>query len=285
MRRIACSFSGGESSAKMLHLLLTEFRDRWDDMVIPFANTGLEREETLRFVRDVGEYFNAPVVWLEAVVYPDEARACGHKIVTFETASRNGEPFEAMIQKYGIPNKAYPHCTRELKLNPMKSYLASIGWQKGSYVSAVGIRADEQDRLPKGEAETGIVYPLAHWTMIDKIDVNNFWEAQPFRLPLRTHEGNCSTCWKKSDKKLLRLMHERPELFNFFDRMEQLYGLAGHNEDGRPRTFFRQNRSTADLRALYEAMQGFGWQPDLFDDDQDADDGCTGSCEAFSHAA
>jgi len=42
-------------------------------------------------------------------------------LVTFETASRNGEPFEEMIQKYGITNMQSPQCTRNLKGLPRPS--------------------------------------------------------------------------------------------------------------------------------------------------------------------
>ena len=39
-RRLAISFSGGETSALMAHLLLTRWRDRFDEHVVTFANTG-----------------------------------------------------------------------------------------------------------------------------------------------------------------------------------------------------------------------------------------------------
>ncbi len=117
--KIFVSVSGGKSSMMMARVL----RDKYPaaEIVYVFANTGQEREETLAFVAHCAEYWSMPIVWVEASIQSGRI-GTGHKIVTFETASRHGEPFESMITKYGIPNKAYPHCTRELKLAPMYSY-------------------------------------------------------------------------------------------------------------------------------------------------------------------
>jgi hypothetical protein len=43
--------------------------------------------------------WNAGVVWVEAVTHPGRV-ACTAKVVDFATASRGGEPFEAVIAKY-----------------------------------------------------------------------------------------------------------------------------------------------------------------------------------------
>lgn len=284
--RLVISFSGGETSAYMLWLILSCYAAGYTEIIVVFANTGQEHEATLEFVRDVAAHFGVTVVWLEAVTFPEEGRSSGHRIVSFETASRNGEPFEQMISKYGIPNKAYPHCTRELKRNAINSYVASLGWEKGTYQMAVGIRADEAGRLSGTAEKDGLVYPLCHWRLTDKIDVNNFWESQPFRLHLRSHQGNCSWCWKKSEKKLMRLIHETPHIFEFPRRMEATHGLSGHNVDGTPRVFFRQNMSTDALFEAYRHLQQDGWQDDMFElGDEDQAAGCTESCEAWGEAA
>lgn len=164
------------------------------ELIFVFVNTGEEHEKTLVFVERCDREWNLGVIWLEAVVHPGK-KSSTHRIVSFETASRNGEPFEVMIGKYGIPNKNYPHCNRELKLNPMKSYIASIGW---SHVhAAVGIREDEPKRLRPGAEKDRIVYPFAHWWPQDKQDVLTWWEDQPFDLGIQEREGNCKWCWKK----------------------------------------------------------------------------------------
>ena len=50
--RISISFSGGKTSAYMTKMLLDHFRkhEPWREIVVTFANTGQEHEETLKFV-------------------------------------------------------------------------------------------------------------------------------------------------------------------------------------------------------------------------------------------
>lgn len=194
LKNLFISFSGGETSALMTRLLLTRWRDRYDKAVVVFANTGEENEATLEFVRDCDLAFGFDTTWVEAVVHPESGEGTTHRIVTFETASRKGEPFEAVIQKYGIPNAKFSHCTRELKQRPMYSYMNELGWKKNEYQVAIGIRADEATRR---SADVNLVYPLLDWEPLSKPDVNSFWQQQPFRLQLAGYQGNCKTCWKK----------------------------------------------------------------------------------------
>lgn len=248
------------------------------EIIVVFSNTSEEDEKTLQFIHDCDTHFGFNTVWLEAVVHHDEVKSCSHKIVTFETASRNGEPFEEMIEKYGIPNMSFPHCTRELKLNPMKSYMRSIGWDE--YTTAIGIRQDEARRISKTAEAAKIIYPLIDLFPMDKQDVNAWWEEQAFNLQLQEHQGNCKWCWKKSLNKHMRLIKESPEIYDFPRRMERLYGDVGPNPAGGNRVFFRENRSTEDMFALAEALEiEASRQGNLFD--MDANGGCSESCEVY----
>lgn len=269
MQRLFISFSGGRSSAYMMKRLHDEYSDVYE-MTVGFSNTGQENEKTLRFVDRCSREWSIPVTWMEAVVHNGERLSCTHRIVDFASASREGEPFEAVIQKYGIPNKAWPHCTRELKLNPMRSYLESIGWQ--GCLTAVGIRADEPARI--GTAD-GIIYPMATMFPTTKPEILEWWKRQPFDLGLMEHQGNCTWCWKKSLAKHVRIAKESPEVFEFPARMEALYGLSGRNVDGTKRVFFRENRSTQNILSISALLSP---QAPLFPEE---DAGCSESCEAF----
>lgn len=106
-KKYVVSFSGGRSSGMMLKLLL-DSGDPPD--LVAFCNTGKEREETLQFVADCEKRWGFPIVWLE---YDYRAGSAGsikdprhvHKVVSFEDAARNGEPFEAVISaKKMLPN-------------------------------------------------------------------------------------------------------------------------------------------------------------------------------------
>ena len=155
--KVFISFSGGKTSAYMSHMLIDEIRHTHDVTVL-FANTGQEHEKTLEYVRDCNFQYNLGVVWVEAVFDMRKGKGTKHKVVSFETAARKGEPFEEMCKKHGLPNSQFPHCTRELKLYPMWNYLKSIGWKPGSYQTAICIRADEFDRISSSAKKNNIIY-------------------------------------------------------------------------------------------------------------------------------
>ena len=103
------SFSGGRSSAYMTDRWLKE--DRKGEIVICFANTG--KEERLRhwilFV-PVELHWDRRVYWLEYDL------ATKFRIVSYQTASRKGEPFAALIEKRKyLPNVVQRFCTQELR--------------------------------------------------------------------------------------------------------------------------------------------------------------------------
>ena len=206
-RKLFISFSGGETSAFMTLWLLENKREEYDEIVVLFANTGQENEETLRFVDRCDKRFGFNVVWVEAEVQQGRV-GTKHRVVDFETASRDGRPFEDMIKKYGIPNQAYPHCTRELKLRPMQSYFRDLGWKKLTFDTAVGIRSDEIDRMAPKNGEFKTIYPLITDVPMTKPMINDFWRSQPFRLNLAGYQGNCKWCWKKTPRKLMTLINE-----------------------------------------------------------------------------
>lgn len=245
--KLSVSFSAGQTSALMAKLCKDKFGET-HELVFAFANTGCEHENTLMFAKQCDEHFGLNLVWLEAVV-GDKGVGIRHKIVNYETASRNGEPFEAYIKKYGIPNAGLPQCTSRLKTEVMESYLKTRGFKRGkklNYDTAIGIRADEIDRISKKRKENRYVYPLVA-AGITKKDVLAYWASMPFKLQLPgEHYGNCVTCWKKSYRKLMTIAVEQPHRFDFFKRME-LEHRKTKCDTGNGRVFFRQNKSANDI--------------------------------------
>jgi hypothetical protein len=290
--RLKVSFSGGKTSGYMAKRIKDEWSDLYE-IVFVFANTGREDEKTLAFVDRCDKEWGLGVVWLEAQVFHGEERSAGHRVVSFETAARNGEPFEEVIRKYGISNYQFEPCNRELKLNAMNSYMRSIGWD--DYHTAIGIRTDESRRVSARAGLNQILYPLVDVWPSDKQDVADFWEEQPFQLGLDEHFGNCVTCFKKSDRKLFKVYAERPEAFEWNAAMERQYGWHGAphygqpTEGSKPRVWFRSNRSTEQLLAQARAA---GVQPYIpiketrshaarqFGLDFESG-GCSESCEAY----
>lgn len=285
---LVVSFSGGETSAYMTKWLLENKQDSYEKIVVIFANTGEENEETLEFVRDCDKHFGFSTVWVEAVVNPVMGEAITHKIVDFDTAARNGEPFEAVIAKYGIPNQAFRHCTYNLKRYPIEAYMRSLGLRPKEYDLAIGIRADEIDRMAIGKGRN-LVYPLISMHPMKKPQIVEWWSQQAFRLRLADYQGNCKWCWKKSMRKHFRIIKENPSAYDFPRRMEMEYGRVGaeFKKDPPPepeyfRTFFRKHLTTDDLFQMAADYVEPAQQLSIFDDWLDVGAGCEESCEVFS---
>lgn len=291
--RLAISFSGGRTSAMMTYRVLQELSGT-HEIIVTFANTGCEHPATLDFVDRCDRILGFPTVWLEAEVDPTKGKGIRHREVDYFTASRDGRPFRDYIAKYGIPNMINPTCTTKLKTCVMESYLKTRGFLRGkkrNYLTAIGIRADEIDRVSPTYEAQGLIYPLCN-AGITKPDVLAFWRAQPFDLQLPgEHYGNCQWCWKKSNRKLLTLAAETPSVFDFPAEMERTFGTfkghlkAGHN--GR-RYFFRGYRTTQDL--FETAAKPFvrfvdnSPTPIPFDPELDRGSGCGESCEVGADA-
>jgi hypothetical protein len=282
--RLAISFSGGRTSAYMTKRLLDEIDRKAVDVIVIFANTGEEDEGTLQFVQKCDMEFGFNTVWIEALVNPIKGVGTSHKVVDFNSASRigsEGGPFEQMVRKYGIPNPAYPHCTRELKQVPIRSFLRSIGWNANTYNMAIGIRSDEVDRIsPKASAE-GIIYPLVKWK-VTKSDVLKFWKSQSFDLNVPEHRGNCVWCWKKTLRKHMTLALQDPSVFNTPFKLEGKYAFAGSGSTGAPRRFFRGNMTTSDIIHMAKTKSFHVFIDDNYSPELDVGNGCGESCEVFS---
>lgn len=277
--KLLVSFSGGRTSAFMTKRLIDEYKDSCE-IVVVFANTGQEDERTLEFVHKCDKEFDFNTVWVEALVNQEPKKGTKHKVTSFQTAARSGEPFEDVVRKYGIPNKISPHCTREMKQRPITSFARSLGWKPKDYQTAIGIRVDEIDRMNSRAKEAGIIYPLVQWG-IKKQDVLDWWSNQSFDLMIPEHRGNCLWCWKKSNRKLYTLAKEEPSLFDFPDYLERTYGLVGATakRNNRPMQFFRGDKSTKELLVESKEVNFSTFVDQRF---LDMNNGCEDSCEVFA---
>lgn len=212
-KNILVSVSGGETSMYMAQWLKKQW-GKTNDLKYIFANTGEENEATLEFIEKCSQYFDLPIIWVEAV-FNGYKKGVSAKVVSFETASRNGEPFKEMIKKFGIPNMGFPHCSRELKASAINAYCRQIGFKID--FKCIGIRADEIDRTP---TKKNIVAPLIK-EGFTKEHRNIFWRDMPFRLQLKGYEDNCKVCWKKTLRKLLTIAKYHPERFENFRKWEK----------------------------------------------------------------
>jgi len=219
------SFSGGRTSGYMLHQIVQAHGGALpDDVIVAFANTGKEREETLRFVHECGSRWGVRIHWLE---WRDTE--AGFEEVGFNSASRAGEPFAALIaKKQYTPNAVTRFCTVELKIRVMARLCRSLGWARWSNV--IGLRYDEGPRILKalarndsGKEPFKAFMPLSRAKATKRGHVLPFWLGensdplrlthplpQGFDLGLRDYEGNCDLCFLKSKAKLEAIIRERP---------------------------------------------------------------------------
>lgn len=245
-------FSGGRTSGKMLYEILAAFNGRLPENVhVAFENTGMERLETLDFIHEVEQRWGVPITWLE---YSDEfdvedyrkadgtlaerrrrytaedlsdPEKRGFKVVSYEIASRKGEPFDAMLRYYAefrrvvkgeppiLPTVPSRMCTAHLKIKTNTRWMMSLGYD---YFDAIqGIRFDEPRRWTKmmaqnqkGNERYHSVLPLFD-AGVTKDDVFEFWKEQPFDLQLdpQSYAGNCNFCFLKNDDRLVNLMRLR----------------------------------------------------------------------------
>ena len=284
-KTLVISFSGGRTSGYLTKRLLEE-KNKWKDVIVIFANTGQEHEKTLEFINNCDKKFGFNTVWIEAIAHPGERKTSTAKIVNYKTASRDGRPFEDVIAKYGIPWSKAGHCTRELKEQPIKNYLRELGLNKTNRVMAIGIRADESHRKSKVAEENNFIYPLIDWD-IDKEDVLSWWEDQDFDLEIPEHMGNCVWCWKKSYIKLVTVMREKPEAFDFPEKMEKLHGRTGNIaqkvlnngvlKGQKSIKFFRGFKTVEDIRKMAKEKD------DVFIDEHfmRISGGCSEECQPF----
>jgi len=277
MNQLCITVSGGETSAYQALKISNSEKFEGFDKAYVFANTGWEREETLGFVHLLETKYNLPIVWVEAVVHHGVRKGCTHKIVNYETASRNGEPFKEVCAKYGLPNKHFFHCTRELKENPIKSYLRSIGWK--GWHTAIGIRSDEMDRVSPTYKEQRKLYPLAFTWPTTKPEINSFWQSQESRLGLKEHEGNCKGCYKKNDRKHARLMKEDMDIYRFTMELEVNYAHIKPKAGERVRNMFRHDLNTQQYIEYCSKLKP--WEKDNSTDYAEDETGCQEHCEAF----
>jgi hypothetical protein len=216
------AFSGGRTSAYLLHRILESNNGLPEDTYCVFANTGKEMEPTLEFVEDCSRNWKVPIDWVE--YSPEDP---GYRKVDFKSASRKGEPFEAFIRKRkNIPNKVIRSCTIELKVRPIHKLVKKELWKgkdlhHNERMNIMGIRADEMRRAAKIERER---VPLVSAGIV-KQDVGTFWKNHSFDLKLpnikgETIHGNCDLCFLKANGKIQSLIREKPERADWWIKQE-----------------------------------------------------------------
>lgn len=271
MDNVLVSFSGGRTSAFMLKFILEHPNYRHANVLVVFANTGKERPETLDFIHQCDTRWNANVHWIEAEVHHDEKISSTPRLVSYETADREGKVFEEVIKKYGLPSKLHRHCTREMKEYIIHKYAREYFGTK-EYFTAIGIRADEMHRVTNREDR---LYPLVYDLPVDEAFIRKWWKQQEFDLELKDYMGNCDLCFLKSIRKKKTILSEDPVVGKWWSDMEKKY--ANTNGGGSQTAIFDEYRqlSVDDLleasklpfRKVHDLQDVRDQQGSMFDDE------------------
>ena len=267
-KSLVVSVSGGRSSAIMAKHISQSEKYKDFEKVYVFANTGMERIETINFLRDMEKHWGIDIVCVEGKYSTVMGQGVKHRVTDLDNLSMNAEPFEGAIRHKtkgifkGLPNMKAPYCSEMTKTLPIKSFSDTM-FGKKKYLMALGFRAEDMPkRISWKEIEIcdKKIYPLLtdFEHPIGQNELNVLWDKEPFKLEIHSNLGNCEMCWKKSDKKIVEDIRYGTRFIDWFERME-------HEYNG---TMFRGRKSIQDMvKMSQEPTSGF---IDFGEDD----DGC-----------
>ena len=180
-----------------------------------------------------------------------------HEVVHFESASRNSEPFQQLIDaKAMLPNVAHRFCTYVLKVETAERWLRrDLGIDPKKVTTILGIRYDEPKRWQRAlYEECKTIYPMVY-DRVTVADITAFWNAQPFDLAIPSAAGNCDLCFLKGRGKLIRLIRGNPSAAEWWIDAERRVGSLPNRS--------RSTKATFSKRGSYAALVDLANKPDL----------------------
>tara|TARA_R110000787_G_scaffold276351_1_gene385275 strand:- start:41 stop:937 length:897 start_codon:yes stop_codon:yes gene_type:complete len=215
------SFSGGRTSAYMVHLMEQKRKNEGWDVEYIFCDTGAEHPKTYAFIKQVVEHYGINLHCIKSVVHPEMGKGNTYENVGVDGIGFDLSNMKNNMLKYGQFSIMNPYCTERMKTVPLNKYCNEM-FGKGNFKNWLGMRIDEPRRLKNIETtkdmfgkvnrvNPNIMY-LAQISDFTKQDVLDFWAGMPFDLEIDEHLGNCVFCVKKSAKKLALAARQEPEL-------------------------------------------------------------------------
>ena len=95
---IMVTVSGGRSSAMMARHIQTNKKYANYNKVFVFCNTGMERPETIDFLKNIVTYWKIDLNIIEGVYSNEMHVGVTYKLVDFETMNMNALPLSQMIE-------------------------------------------------------------------------------------------------------------------------------------------------------------------------------------------
>ena len=263
MENLIVLVSGGRSSAMMARHIQTSYKYNNYNRVYVFCNTGLERPETIDFLKNMVNYWNLDLICVEGVYCEEPNIGVKHRVVSIENLDMTGKIFTGAIKqmnKYkdiGVPNQAVPYCSDYLKTRVSHDFCRHF-FNGEKYIKAIGYRLEDIPRrvtINEIIKDVNRIAPLLtdFERPVSKFDLTEFFNLQQFKLMINSTLGNCEMCWKKSDKLLLENIKYGTRFISWYNNLELKY--KDH--------FFRGNKSINDLVNL----SGSSNQLQLFNED------------------
>jgi len=229
------NFSGGRTSAYMVHLF--ETRKQTEDINVEyiFQDTGAEHPATYKFIRDIVDHWGIELTCLRVDINPEMGKGNGYKIISLDDCQQDLLPFLDMAEKYGTPYQQGAFCTQFMKTRPCEKY-CSEKYGKDGYTKWLGMRIDEPSRIKKTKyqfdlftevrkIDTGLknVKYLADISSYEKQDILDWWSHQDFDLEIEGDVlGNCVFCIKRGANKLALAARKEPGMAKNFIAMVNL---------------------------------------------------------------
>jgi hypothetical protein len=240
------SISGGRSSATMSRIIQTSQKYDQYNKVYVFANTGMERPETIEFLMNIEKHWGISIIKIEGVYSNIPGVGVKHKIVEWSELDMAGKTFDGAVMQVnkglynGLPNSSAPYCSEYLKKRPI-NHFARTYLQK-NYITAIGYRKEDMPRRicwPEIKEDKKRIYPLItdFKFPIGKYQLNEWWKNQPFKLEIDSKFGNCELCWKKSNNNLIESIRKGTRFIEWMQKNEIKY----------QNTMFRNKNSINDL--------------------------------------
>lgn len=136
------SFSGGRTSAYLLHLMM-QFNK---DIPCVFMDTGAEHPNTYQFIRDIYNKWQPKLTLLRVSINKTHGEGSTYRRIDINDVRCDYEPWKAMLKKYGHPYVGGAFCTDRMKTKPFTVFCEDY-FGKGQYETWLGIRYDEPARL------------------------------------------------------------------------------------------------------------------------------------------
>jgi hypothetical protein len=271
MKYLLVNVSGGRSSAMMARHIQTSEKYKDYQKLFVFCNTGLERPETIQFLKDQIKYWELPLYLIEGVYSLKKGVGVKSKLVDFDTMDMEGKTFSQAIEQVnkndfsGVPNEASPYCSDYLKKRVAHHFAKNV-FGTTKYISAIGFRREDMPKrvtwkevkLNKKE-----IFPLLtdFGNAVDQFSLNIFFRKEQFKLKIHSRIGNCVYCQKKSDRNLIEaiqfdLLNQDFRYIDWYRKEEQKYGNR----------FYRGNLSIDDLVRSAQCALDDGTQLEMFSD-------------------